>query len=161
MAEVKFRMATVADSKILAEHHVLMFQEILSKQNKPMTLEQSGKMFDSCITKYEDEIPQKRCVAWLMEFDGKTVGSGAVSIISMTPQSTNPDKYLRAYLHSVYVCKEYRGNGFTKLLLKEVEIYCRANGLEGILLAASDAGRPIYESYGFEPIPNYMRFTLN
>ena len=48
-----------------------------------------------------------------------------------------------------------------KLLLKEVENYCKENGIGEISLKASDAGKPIYESVGYKKVDNYMNLYLN
>jgi hypothetical protein len=37
--------------------------------------------------------------------------------------------------------------------------WCRANGVSAVILHASDAGRPLYASMGFEP-SNEMRVIL-
>ena len=119
-----------------------------------------SSMYDASIKKLSDEIPRGICVAWIMEENGKIAGSGAITLTSMTPTPIKLN-YITAYLHSVYVTKEFRGKSMAKLLLKEVENYCKENGIGEISLKASDAGKPIYESVGYKKVDNYMNLYLN
>ena len=52
-----------------------------------------------------------------------------------------------------------RRRGLAKRLLQVMTDWCREHGFSNVSLHASDAGRPLYESFGFRPT-NEMRLKL-
>jgi GNAT superfamily N-acetyltransferase len=58
-----------------------------------------------------------------------------------------------AYLADVYVLKEYRGKGLSKLLMEYMMGLEWTKGLRRLLLATFDA-HALYKQYGFEPPEN-------
>ena len=154
------RKAGLKDIDTLATHHNLMFEEIYSLKGNELNQSLLDSMYKSSVKKLSDEMPKGICVAWIIEKKGQIVGSGAISKVSMTSSPLDL-RYIKAYLHSIYVIKDYRGKGLTKILLREVNDYCKTNNIGTILLLASDAGRPIYESVGYKKIENFMSLYLN
>lgn len=58
-----------------------------------------------------------------------------------------------AYLADVYVLKEYRGKGLSKMLIKYMMDLKWTKGLRRMLLATSDA-HSLYEQFGFQSPEN-------
>ena len=81
--------------------------------------------------------------------DGKVAGSGCVWIREEQPRPTNPRQEI-PYLMSVFTEKPYRRKGAARAVVAKALKWCRDQGYERIILHASDAGRPLYESLGFE-----------
>jgi GNAT superfamily N-acetyltransferase len=63
------------------------------------------------------------------------------------------------YLLNVYVYPAYRRRGIASLLTQVSVDWCRGQGFASVSLHASQFGRPLYESLGFQPT-NEMRLML-
>jgi GNAT superfamily N-acetyltransferase len=65
----------------------------------------------------------------------------------------------RANILNVYTQPESRRNGLARKLLEHAIEWCRANKVSTVILHASEAGRPLYQSLGFKPTTE-MRVVL-
>jgi len=90
--------------------------------------------------------------------DGKVAGSGCVWMREEQPRPNNPRQVV-PYIMSIYTEKRFRHMGVAKMVMKAAIRWCRENGYERVVLHASDEGKPLYESFGFEP-GREMRLTL-
>jgi GNAT superfamily N-acetyltransferase len=77
-----------------------------------------------------------------MEWPPHVIGSGA----------------RRGNVLNVYVRPERRRRGIARALVETALEWTRANGVDCVILHASDAGRTLYESLGFTAT-NEMRLT--
>jgi GNAT superfamily N-acetyltransferase len=68
------------------------------------------------------------------------------------------NKYL-AYVLNMYVHHGYRRQGIARKLMAAVTDWSREQGLSVVSLHASDQGRPLYESLGFQGT-NEMRLVV-
>ncbi|HXE90785.1 MAG TPA: GNAT family N-acetyltransferase [Terriglobales bacterium] len=91
--------------------------------------------------------------------DGRVMGGGGVVLHDWLthPLNLNPQ---RAYVLNVYVYPEFRRQGVARRLMAAIVEWCRGQGFPVIWLHASDEGRPLYESMGFEPT-NEMKLMLS
>jgi GNAT superfamily N-acetyltransferase len=96
--------------------------------------------------------------AWLALADDRTVGGGAV-IISRWPAHAYDLQCRRATILNVYTYPEYRRRGVAGRIMQTIIDWCRREGFARVDLHASDDGRHLYESLGFEP-SNEMRLKL-
>ncbi len=80
---------------------------------------------------------------------GEVAGGAGLLIREGAPHHHNFST-LRGYVMNVYVAPEHRHRGVARQLMLALLDHCRANGFPSISLHASDAGRPLYESLGFE-----------
>lgn len=96
--------------------------------------------------------------AWLACQKDRTVAGGAVII---TPWLAHPYdlECRRATILNVYTDPEYRRRGIARTLMQTMIAWCRQQGLARVTLHASEDGRRLYESLGFEP-GNEMRLIL-
>lgn len=87
----------------------------------------------------------------LVEHDGVIVAGGGIWLreTGPVPSCTRVGKW--AHLVNVYVEREHRRRGLARWVVTELIGWCRANGMDHVTLAASDEGRPLYESLGFVP----------
>lgn len=90
--------------------------------------------------------------------EGKLAGSGCLWIRDEQPRPTNPRLQV-PYLMSMYTEKEYRRKGVAKMIVQTALEWCREHGYGRVVLHASNEGRQLYESFGFEP-SNEMRLRL-
>lgn len=154
------RKAVLSDLHILVSHHTQMFKEIRTLQKKDIDQDKYKRMEEFQTRKLQDEMPRGLCHAWVIEDENKAVvASGAISIFSFTASPEDPT-YTGAYVHSIYTEKQHRGNNLSTLIVKKAISFCRDQNISRMLLKASDAGRPVYEKIGFEPITTFMSMTV-
>jgi len=96
--------------------------------------------------------------AWLALAEREVAGGGAV-IISPWPAHPYDLECRRATILNVYTYRQYRGRGVARRLMQTMMDWCRSEGLARVTLHASDDGRTLYESLGFEP-SNEMSLKL-
>ncbi len=96
--------------------------------------------------------------AAILAFDGERfVGAGGVSYYRVMPTFHNPTGE-KAYIMNMYVRPEYRRRGIATHILKLLVEDARLSGVTDVSLEATDAGRPLYQRYGF--IPSEHEMTL-
>jgi GNAT superfamily N-acetyltransferase len=96
--------------------------------------------------------------AWLALHGERPVAGGAV-IITPWPAHPYDLECRRATILNVYTDREYRRRGIARQLMQTMIAWCKREGLARVTLHASDQGRHLYESLGFEP-SNEMRLKL-
>jgi ribosomal protein S18 acetylase RimI-like enzyme len=96
--------------------------------------------------------------AWLALVEGTVAGGGAV-LISPWPAHPYDLQCRRATILNIYTYPQYRRRGVARRMMQTVLDWCRNEGLARITLHASDNGRALYESLGFEA-SNEMRLDL-
>lgn len=96
--------------------------------------------------------------AWLACIGNKPIAGGAVII---SPWLAHPYdlECRRATILNVYTEPEHRRRGIARQLMEMMVAWCKQQGFARITLHASDDGRHLYESLGFEP-SNEMRLKL-
>jgi GNAT superfamily N-acetyltransferase len=95
---------------------------------------------------------------WLAEVDGRVVGGGGVIV---TPWLAHPHDLAcrHATVLNVYVDAEFRRRGIARKVMETILEWCRGEGLAAVFLHASDEGRRLYESMGFQ-VGNEMKLLL-
>jgi GNAT superfamily N-acetyltransferase len=96
--------------------------------------------------------------AWLAT-DGDRVVAGGAVVISPWPAHPYDLQCRRATILNVYTDPEYRRRGIARQLMQTMIAWCTREGFARVTLHASDDGRHLYESLGFEP-SNEMRLSL-
>ncbi|MFA4850727.1 MAG: GNAT family N-acetyltransferase [Methanoregula sp.] len=154
-SEICIRVATPHDIPVLAQHHRMMFEEIWERKGIPADPSGLASLEKEYIKKLTTEFKYGTCISWVVQIGDQIVSSGAISIVLYVP--VPHDLSLRvAFLHSIYTEKEHRNQHHAQSITQEAANYCRSQGIKRLYLFASDAGRPLYENIGFEPVPNMM-----
>ena len=96
--------------------------------------------------------------AWLACDDDHAVAGGAI-VVSPWPAHPYDLECRRATILNVYTDPAYRRRGLASALMQTMIDWCRREGYARITLHASDDGRHLYESLGFEA-SNEMRLNL-
>jgi GNAT superfamily N-acetyltransferase len=96
--------------------------------------------------------------AWLAA-DGERVVAGGAIIISPWPAHPYDLECRRATILNVYTYVEYRRQGIARRLMQTMIDWCRGEGFARVNLHASEDGRHLYQSMGFEE-SNEMRLKL-
>ena len=91
---------------------------------------------------------------------GRVVGSGGISLYDNPP---GPGPTTReAYVMSMFTEPHARGRGVARAVLNALLDFAReAGGVGRVWLRASEMGRPVYLSAGFEPRDSYLQRHLD
>lgn len=151
--DVKIREATLADLPWLLHHRRAMFQEMGFTDSAALdaTVEYSEPYMRRGLTEgfYR---------GWVAEIDGK-IAAGAGMVV--TPWVANPRDWSarRVYILNVYTEPKYRRLGLARRIMERMIDWCREQGFGTVHLHATEVGRKLYESLGFQP-SNEMRLAL-
>jgi len=149
MDAVTIRQAKLADLPVLLSYRRAMAQEMDTPD--PVAV---NRMITALEPYLRSAIPEGRWHAWIAE----PGGCGAVEVVQWVPGRLDPTPR-RAWIHSLYVEPSFRRQGIGRRLTETMVAWCREQGFRWIYLHASEQGRPLYESLGFEP-SSEMRLKL-
>jgi GNAT superfamily N-acetyltransferase len=153
---LSIRPATAADAGVLARHRADMFRDMgqLSDDLRDTLLAAARAYFAAAI-------PDGRYVAWLAEAGGEIVGGAGLQLRELLPRPAAGNSRLvrgpQGLIMNVFTERAWRRRGVAAALLRELLRWCRASGIESVVLHASADGRPLYEKLGFTPT-NEMRY---
>lgn len=148
------RPATLSDIRHIVEHRVEMFREMgIDAAFDDMTAATDLWL--------RHAIPSKTYLGWLAEArHGEIVAGGGLIIIPWPPGPMTMDPRC-GFIFNVYTQRAHRKHGLARKLMDAMHDYCRAEGIERVVLNASVFGKPLYDSMGYvvaeEPM---MRFRL-
>lgn len=148
------RAADLNDLKHILHHRTTMFEEMGFRD--PGVLRQ---VEGSSREYFSRALNNGTYRAWLAEGSEEGVVAGGGIVIADWPGYPGEGLAKRAWILNMYTEPQARGRGIAKRLLNVILDWCRANGFRTVSLHASPAGRPLYESAGFQPT-NEMRLTL-
>jgi GNAT superfamily N-acetyltransferase len=97
--------------------------------------------------------------AWVAEDAVGQVMAGGGIVIAAWPGHPTERRGERAWILNIYTEPGARRLGLARRLMATMIEWCHEHGLSMVSLHASDAGRPLYETIGFEPT-NEMRLKL-
>ena len=152
--EIHIRNANLKDLKHILHHRRAMFEEMGYRDPKILELvEQSSREY------FGEALRTGAYKAWLAEDPNGRVVAGGGIVIADWPGFPGETLAKRAWILNMYTEPEARRCGVAKQLLELIIGWCRVAGFRSVSLHASPAGRPLYESAGFQPT-NEMRLTL-
>ena len=140
MDAVTIRHATLADLPLLLQYRRAMAEEMDGADEVAM-----NRMMTALEPYLRGAIPEGRWHAWMAE----PGGCSSVEIVQWVPGRLDPTPR-RAWIHSVYIERSFRRRGIGRRLTETMVAWCRKQGFGWIYLHASEQGRPLYESLGFE-----------
>jgi GNAT superfamily N-acetyltransferase len=98
--------------------------------------------------------------AWLVrDEDDEAVGMANVQVFERMPRPGVPDSRW-AYVANVWVDQSHRRGGLGTELMTYLVEWCRAEGMERIVLNPSDMSQGSYASLGFRPADDLLRLDL-
>lgn len=148
------READLNDVNHLVHHRRAMFEDMGHRD--PAVLHQ----IDQSSRKYFTEALRLGTYkAWLAETPEPRIVAGGGIVIANWPGFPGESLAKRAWILNMYTEPEARRFGLAKQLLQTMLDWCRSQGFRSVALHASPAGRPLYESLGFQPT-NELRLTL-
>lgn len=147
-----YRKATPEDMKVLVATRV----EILRDANGLPEDEDMSAVERESYDYYTKALADESCICYLV-FDGNTfAGAGGVSFYRVMPTYFNPSGQ-KAYIMNMYTVPQYRRQGIAYRTLDLLVNEIRSRGVTFIALEATEAGRPLYEKYGFVKMEHEMR----
>jgi GNAT superfamily N-acetyltransferase len=100
-------------------------------------------------------------VGWFAVTHDNRVAAGAGLLISPSLAGPlAPERAERVYLWNVYTYPEFRRRGLARMLTQTAINYCQQHGHKVLWLHASQYGRPVYESLGFQST-NEMKLIID
>lgn len=149
--ELKYKRCTIDDLDELTETRieVLRAANLLSDDVDMEEVRGQSRIY------YEKALQDGSHVAYLVYDGDGFVGAGGVSFYQVMPTYHGPSGR-KAYIMNMYTKPAYRRRGIAMKTLELLVGECRAAGVTAITLEATDAGRPLYEKYGFVPMTHEM-----
>src|SRR5437762_10813585 len=150
----QIRCATVADLELISWHRARMFQDMS---------ELPADLFESFRIQSRDALRQmfelKNYFGWLASPENepeRIVAGAGVQLREVPPHpQTNANGKIdivsgrQAIIQNVFTEPEWRRRGLAALLIKRIIDRTRQQGIESLVLHASDDGRAVYERLGF------------
>ena len=148
------REATLNDLHHLVHHRRAMFEDMGHRD--PAALHRVDQASQEYFT---EALRLGAYKAWLAETPDARVVAGGGIVIAAWPGYPGETLAKRAWILNMYTEPEARRRGIARQLLQTIVDWCRNAGFRNVSLHASPAGRPLYESLGFQPT-NEMRLPL-
>jgi GNAT superfamily N-acetyltransferase len=152
------RPATPDDAAVIAGHRVAMFRDMGEVPTDALATQLLAESTTALAVWLRDQ----SYIGWLAVDDAGAVIAGAgVHIKPQLPRiSHDGARVVTAPMPlavNVYTQPEWRGQGIARALMKILMQRAKGLGTDRLVLHASDAGRPLYLSLGFEAT-NEMRW---
>jgi GNAT superfamily N-acetyltransferase len=152
--DILIRPATAQDCSVILHHRRCMFQDM--GEGSPEDLD---RMIEATAPWLERALSDGSYRGWLAEiFDNQVIAGGGV-LVSSWPAGPYDPRTSRAVIINVYTEPEFRRIGLARRLMSLMIKTLKDEGFSSVMLHASDAGRPLYETLGFMPT-NEMRLRL-
>jgi GNAT superfamily N-acetyltransferase len=145
------RSATQADAALITAHRRAMFASMPNPQDT--VLDAMSRAFEPWV---RERIADGRYLGWIVEGEGRVTASAGMMIVDWPPHPLHPEDDRRAYLLNVFVEPEFRKRGLAHSLVEHCLDEARRRSIRVVTLHASDAGRPVYEKFGFHPTSEMM-----
>ncbi|HEY7941922.1 MAG TPA: GNAT family N-acetyltransferase [Candidatus Limnocylindrales bacterium] len=151
---IHLRQATPDDQAVILGHRRGMFRDMWAG-----TSEQLDRMIEATAPWLAGALADGSYRGWLaVTADGQVVAGGGVIVTPWLARPREGDPR-RAVIVNVYTEPGWRGRGLARRIMEAILAWLREQGLQSVDLHASDAGRHLYETLGFEPT-NEMRLRL-
>jgi GNAT superfamily N-acetyltransferase len=151
--EFQIRRATSADLALIMRHRTEIFREMGFLKDELAAMGIHAEPY------FAGGLVNGDYHGWLFEDgSGRVVAGGGVSLITYPPSPRDLTPR-RPWIFNVYTEPAYRHRGLARRLMEAMIDWCRAQGYQSINLHATQFGRRLYQSLGFEQT-NEMRLRL-
>lgn len=152
--ELTWHPASIEDLELLADTRVEVLRAANELDDSADLREVRAQSYDY----YKEALANGSHAAYLV-FDGdRFVGAGGVSFFRVMPTCHNLTGR-KAYIMNLYTHPDYRRQGIAYRTLALLVLAAKAKGIIAISLEATDMGRPLYEKFGFVPLPHEMELA--
>jgi GNAT superfamily N-acetyltransferase len=108
---------------------------------------------------FKSALPGGDYVCLLAEAGGEVVGVGGMVLFRKPSQPLSPVG-MEGYILNMLTMREWRGKGIASSIMQGLLDCAREAGAGLVWLRATDAGRRVYERFGFAEYPRYMQVKL-
>jgi GNAT superfamily N-acetyltransferase len=153
MTTYTLRPATLADVTAIVHHRHAMFAEMgLSGDYETM-----DERFDPWL---RHAMSAQLYFGWVVETEqGEIVAGGGIGLLPRPPSPPDLNEQW-AFVYNVYTEPSHRRQGLARQLMEAIHDWCRERGLKTVGLNASDFGRPLYKTLGYQPSETLMLLQL-
>ena len=149
----RFQKATIEDIPILLEYRIALLHSAV-EEDDVTKWDFVKKQIEQY---YRVAIPDETHVAYLAFSGDKCIATGGVCFYQTLPTYFKPTGK-KAYIINMYTVPAYRRKGIATQILDLLVKECLARKVSYISLEATDAGRPLYEKYGFAILQSEMQY---
>jgi GNAT superfamily N-acetyltransferase len=136
------RPATIADIPHVVQHRELMFRDM----GIPAEFEDMAAATELWL---RHAIPSHVYRGWMAVAPGGDVAGGSGLIVIPWPPGPMTMDPRCGFIFNVYTQPPHRKQGLGRRLMDAMHDYCRAEGIERVVLNASVFGKPLYETMGY------------
>ena len=153
------RIATRSDAALIAAHRKAMClamknaNESTMKDVEESVLENVRQNSEPWVARM---IAEDKYLGWIVSDGGKPVASAGMLILDWAPHPLDPGGEHRGYVLNIFVEPEYRKRGLAHELVRLCMAEAERRRIGVVTLHSSDAGRRIYESFGFRATNEMM-----
>lgn len=162
MSDFRIRRCNQADAATIARHRVEMFREMGEVPTEELALallDESTSALAACLA-------DGSYVGWFAiasDSDTTVIAGAGVHVKPHLPRISHDRRRVEntavPLAVNVYTEVQWRGRGVATALMRTLMEWAEAQGTDRVVLHASDAGRPLYESLGFSGT-NEMRWFV-
>ena len=142
------REASARDIPEILRQRRRMYEDM--HHNDPMSLDKMVSLSSGYLSTAMTNGSFRAWLATELAIEKDRVVAGGAVIISPWPAHPYDTECRRATLLNVYTDPEYRRRGIARKLMRTMIAWCQREGFARVTLHASDDGRHLYESLGFE-----------
>jgi GNAT superfamily N-acetyltransferase len=156
----RIRRCTTQDAASVARHRVEMFREM----GHVPTAELAQELLEKSVLALAPILADGTYVGWLaIDDEGNVIAGAGVHIKPQLPRVSHDQRRVEdgpvPLAVNVYTEARWRHQGVARALMRVLMEWAASQGTDRVVLHASDAGRPLYESLGFRTT-NEMRWFV-
>jgi GNAT superfamily N-acetyltransferase len=152
--EYRVRPATAADVETIVAQRRAMIADMGEQDQARL-----DAMAAEALPWLERNMADGDYLTWLAVAPDGSIAAGVGLWLMEWPPTARDLSARRGMILNVYTAPEHRRRGLARRLVETTLDWCRANGIQIVILHASDDGRPLYVTLGFQPT-NEMRLLL-
>jgi GNAT superfamily N-acetyltransferase len=152
------RPAAVSDAAVIAHHRVAMFRDM----GQVPTDELASQLLSASVSALDALLREGSYLGYLaVGADQQVIGGAGVHVRSQLPRMSGDGTYIATkpvpLLVNVYTEPAWRCRGVARALVGRLMRWAAEQGVDQMVLHASDSGRPLYAALGFAAT-NEMRW---
>ena len=136
------RQATIGDIQHIVHHREAMFREM----GIPAVFDEMAPATERWL---RHAIPSKTYHGWVAVAGDREVAAGCGLIVIPWPPGPISLDPRCGFIFNVYTQPEHRKQGLARRLMDAIHDWCRAEGIERVVLNASTFGKPLYDAMGY------------
>ena len=146
------RPATLRDIPHIVEHRAAMFRDM----GVPASFDDMAIAMELWLG---HALPAKTYRGWVAVAQSGEIAAGSGLLVIPWPPGPMSMDPRCGFIFNVYTQPSHRKQGLARRLMDTMHAWCRAEGLDRLVLNASTFGKPLYDSMGYvttdEPMMRY------